>query len=380
MGLKLKRGNNQENSREVTLSARNKDFSGVKKDGRAIGIYGEKSDDLGLGLFDGNSEDHRPKDEEQEKVELKLYSDEDPNDVFHLGKKEEEEGRLRLSGQKDSANKKGTARDLNPWDHPYEEYAMGSRSISKSIDSRTYRGRVEEEHHPVLLIMYIIVATLFFSEIVVLGWVTAQNDVDIQFNLLKFRWLYTAVSSVVLLDAILVNILHRKNGVIVVLALMLPFTYPLKRGKDTNGHSFTGHLICWGWLVAFTSLMMLVAGAISKYGAVVQIPDERIRHEAALVLNQDLDGMSMGNRMKKVIWIEDARYEQQNGEDVVVLMGYDSVYFKNTTFVHSGADDIETRFYFVKNGEGQYELSMVTLDEKEITGQNLQYYWNKYLN
>lgn len=65
-------------------------------------------------MFDGNSEDPRPKDEEQEKVELKLYSDEDPNDVFYLGKKEEDDGGLRLSGQKDSVKRKGATRDVSP--------------------------------------------------------------------------------------------------------------------------------------------------------------------------------------------------------------------------------------------------------------------------
>lgn len=380
MGLELKRGNKSETTEEIAIPARNKDYEGVKQDGSSISAYGVESGDLGLGLFAGEESPNRAHRREEESIELKLYSDENPNDVLHLEEQmQNETERLKLSGVGNSTKSGNTSKNANPWDNPIENYEVRPRTVGKAIDSRTYMENVEEEHHPVLLITFIVVVATFVLELASLGWISAQKVVDVQFNLMKFQWLYIGVSIVVLVDAILVNMLHKKKLSLILLALFLPFVYPLQRGKHTNGHSVTGHIVLWSSFIAYASLILLIGKAVNSYGGIVQLSDEKVRHEAAMALDQDIYGVNVGSQIIQNMDIDYATYEQQNGKDVVELMGRDSVYLEKNRFVDGGIENIETVFIFVKNSTGQYVLTKVMLGKQELTDKYLEFYWNEVI-
>ncbi|MBQ9983937.1 MAG: hypothetical protein IJP29_05040 [Lachnospiraceae bacterium] len=379
MGLTLNRGNNKDTREDSVIPARNKEYEGVKKDGRTVNSYGVNRGDLGLGLFDENGEQERAKWESKEPIELKLNSQEDPNDVFRLGEQMQEEPKgLKLSGQANATKSVGD-KNANPWDNPYDEYKGGPRSISKPIDHRTYKKKEEREQHPVLLISFILMTAVFVCEIAVLAWISAQNDVDVQYNLMKFVWVFGVVPIVVFLDAILVNALYKKKISLILLGWLLPFVYPLKRGNFTNGHSVTGHIVCWGSLVAYISVILMISEAVSNYGVIVQMSDAEIRHKAAAVLDQDIRGIKASSRIMPNMNLETAICEQVDGEEVVYLIGKDSLYVEGYAFVDTGENNIDTVLGFAKNDAGQYELIFVSFAEQVLNKAFIQTYWDEVL-
>ncbi len=342
MGLKLKTGVHVTQSPEKINGQNNSDWDGVKKNGGAINPYGVNHNDLSLELFDKERESNNL----DEKVELKLTGVND----FELDN-----------------------------DRSIEQDEMLARnSIAQAIDHRTYTSTVEEDG-PLRIVMMIIAYVAVVVKLACIGWVCSQNVVDIIYNVTPMQWIINGVAVVILIDAIVVNVIHKKSISLIIIALLLDFLYPLQRGKHTEVGEMIGGVLTVTLLIAYGAFILLAGKAINNYGNVIRIDDEQVRTQAAIVLDQEINGTRLGNRIMKAVEIEEANYGQQDGKESVVLRGNGSVTLRNGNFVMGSYYDTKTTLGFVKSSTGQYELASVTLGDQTLTDQYLSYYWEKII-
>ena len=345
MGLKLKDGKQITRSTENLGDGNVTDWEGVKKDGGAINPYGVNRNDLSLNPFEGEQDQNRQvlKDEN---IEIKLNGDDD----FKLDD--------RLGEEKDNL--------------------LAKNSISQAIDHRTYTSDVEREG-PLQMIMMIIAYVAIIVKLSCMGWICSQHAVDIVYNVQPLQWVVNVVAVVIVIDAIVVNVLHKRSISLIVFALLLDCLYPLQRGKRTEQGETIGTILTVIMFIAYGALFLQAGKAVNNYGTIIYLEDEKTREEIAFVLDQEINNARLGNRIMQIMDIEEAIYGQENKKDVVILEGKGSVHLQNSSFVANGYKDTETRLGFVKSDTGQYELVSVTLGDQVLTDQYLEYYQKEVL-
>lgn len=342
MGLKLKNDNSITESTGQLYNSNTEDWDGVKKDGGAIGPYGVNRHDLGLDLF-GEARETERNDQQQEDVELKITSQNE--EMF-------------FQEVKDVSN---------------------TPSISKAIDLRTYTNTAKKETSLLLLIFTFVAYIAIIVKLATIGWICSKDAIDIYFNTMSLAWVMSAVSVVLFIDVIVVNVVYKRNIFLIIIAWLLDFVYPSKRGKHTGQGEMIGTILSVTMFIAYVALILLVGKAVNNYGNIIQIEDEKVRAEAAVLLDQKMDGVRMGNQMMQNIDIEEVVYGQQSNKDVVILEGNGSIYLQNGNFVISSYKDTKTTLGFVKSSTGQYELTSVTLGDQILTDQHLSYYWEEIM-
>ena len=338
MGLRLNRRNDRDN-KVVPLPARNKDYAGVKQEGRTVNQYGMEKEDLSLDLFE--KDNHRSDDTDDEKTELTIN------------------------------------RDVNPWDLPVEDVLDKTKSFSRAIDHRTQRQKVSEEQHPVLLISFVLMIIACSAGIGVMAWIHMLETVDLYFNLLNAVWIGLTILVVMWLDVILVSALFKKNGPLVGTLIFFPFAYPLKRGYHTSGHSSTGWFVCMVSLVAVISTIISFCTAMRWYGPAFFEPNERIRHEVGAVLDTDIEERAVSDYIRNMMDIEYYAYENDEGKEYVQIGGMTYITFRDGSYVRTEGDAVETTFCFKKDKNRKYCLQSVLLDETQVKGKDLVLYWNE---
>ncbi len=338
MGLRLNRQSDKDR-KVVPLPARNKEYDGVKKDGKTVDLYGREKEDLLLDLFqeeNGNQEDM-----DGEKIELSIH------------------------------------RDINPWDRPIEDVLDSTKSFSRAVDHRTQRQKVSEEQHPVLLISFVLMITACSIGIAVMAWIHMLEKVDLYYNLRYAGWIGLIILAVMWLDVILVSALFKKNGALVGTLILFPFVYPVKRGYHTNGHSVSGWFVCVVSIVAVISAIVTFCMGVRQYGPVFFEPNERIRHEVGMALDTEIEQRTVSNHIQKLMDIECYSYENEGGTEYVQIGGTAYFSFREGSYVRTEGNPVETTFCFKKGNNRQYALQSIGLDKKQIKGKDLELYWNE---
>lgn len=338
MGLRLNRQNDRDR-KIVPLPARNKEYDGVKQDGKTVNLYGREKEDLSLELF--QEENGKHEDADYDKVELTIH------------------------------------RDVNPWDRPVEDVLDKTKSFSRAIDHRTQKQKVSEEQHPVLLISFVLMITACCAGIVVLAWIHMLEAIDLYYNLRNAGRMGLIILALMWLDVILVTALFKKSGPLVGTLVLFPFAYPLKRGYHTNGHSVTGWFVCIVGVVAVISAFVSFCMGMRQYGSAFFEPNERIRHEVGMALDTEIDQRTFGNYIQKLMDIEYYSYDNADRKEYVQIGGTTYFTFRDGAYVRTEGEPVETTFLMKKNKDYRYELYSVTLGTTQLKGKDLSLYWDE---
>ncbi len=242
-------------------------------------------------------------------------------------------------------------------------------AVSTTIDLTNYRPTGPKPQGLVLTISMVLVYIGMVAQLGSIAYVCTQETVDMVFNLLSYQGLYSAITVLILVDSILVNVLYKRKISLVLVAWLLPFLYPLKRSKHIGNNDLPGSILCACFVLAMLGTVLMAGKAVAEYGVAIQIEDETVRHEVAAAMDQTLEGQRIGARVQKTINMNAAEYVQKNGVDYIVMYGYGSVYVNvaENAFIDEVAHNTKTCLVFSKKGTNPYALTGVTLGDKVLS-------------
>ena len=342
-------------------------LSGEKQEGNGLKLAGNESQvENGLKLAGS---------ENQVENGLKLAGNENQveNGLKLTGGENRQKSGLNLTGE-ESQEPKEDKLEMNPWD--VEEPIVVS-SIPTTVGDGENTKRHTDGNEMALKISQIIMYVLMVLCIVSIVWLSTQPVVNLYVNLLKFQWLYSLLSLVMLIDLVLVCVLWGRKISLILVAIFFAFWYPKKRNDHVNGYGGIGGILGISYLIASIVLCGIVFKGFSRYGAIIVEEDEATRIEAAAMLDQITEnGVAMGDVISDNMIIAEARVEEQKGKTVVVLCGAGNIYIEDDVFMLGTEKNVATQMAFVKNSStGEYEIAAAALNDTTLSQYGATSYW-----
>ncbi len=299
---------------------------------------------------------------------------------------------LKLAGQDDNPNENSGQEQqvqndtpaANPWDVPnktstYTDYNSPYNSMDPVISNTVIKNNDGGDGKNIIvfvsgIILYVVIGLAVLA----LAWMSvAGKPIDIYANVMKAKPLFSLVSMVAVIDAILVFALHEKRASLLIVAFLFQPFYPIRRNKVINGSGGTGVLVTLAYIVGIIAMGATIFSAVSKYGNVVAIGDQSVRTGVAAMMDHTMDnGSTYGQFIMKYMSVDNAAIEEQNGHTLIALTGKGTVTLADDGVFQVGGASVDTAYVFSREVTGDYNIVSVQLGDKTVTGKNAVAYWN----
>lgn len=274
--------------------------------------------------------------------------------------------KLQLAGEKHYMHDLETS---NPWD--YEKRTNKSTSYKKgSFASKNTR-----------MIMQLSRFFVYLAAVGVIGifvFLSLSNHADIFVNIMKYRSIFTLLTIVFIVDAIIVNIVFEKNVILILFAWILNFLYPWKRDKSVH-EGTTGKVLTVGIIAALIAMTGTFFAAFTTYGAGTLImEDETSRHMVAECLEQDVNGELLGKALFDNFDIQEVQLNKTNKDVTIIFKGMGNVKANGENIADKALPTMLT--YKKTASEKHYKLVAAEVDDEELRANVLKDYEKQILN
>lgn len=255
----------------------------------------------------------------------------------------------------------------NPWD--YQKTAGNQQSHAAAHKKGSFASK---NTRMVMLVSRCLMYLAAMGMIGVFIYLSLSEHVDIFANIMKYRSVFSILTILFIVDAIIINICYEKNVILILFAWILNFFYPWKRDKSVHDGN-VGKVLTVGIIAAIIGMTGTFFAAYTTYGAgTLAMEDDTSRHIVAECLEQEeTEGAVLGKALFKNFDIRDVKLEQTNKETTITFTGMGNV---DANDLQKVADkSMPTVLTYKKtSAKGDYKLTAVMVDDTELRANRLK--------